>query len=407
MQEIMKELLQPNGSKIILCVLDGLGGLPINGKTELEAASTPYLDHLAGRSACGLHVPVATGITPGSGPSHLGLFGYDPLKYEIGRGVLEALGLGLELSQNDLAIRGNFATVRYEGDKPIIMDRRAGRIPTEENKRITKEIRKKVKAIDQVKVSITSGMEHRFVLVLTFPEPLLAGSDDISDTDPQKEGLSPLRPFARRKEADRVVSVVDSLIDKINHVIKDEAAANHILLRGFSVYPKLPTFSEAYGLKAAAIAVYPMYRGVARLVGLKNLEVKDSTIDGEIETLRRHFDEFDFFYFHIKKTDSYGEDGNFDGKVKVIEDFDSHVPDIISLEPDVFVVTGDHSTPAIMKSHSWHPVPFLLYSSKNRGAYVSGFSERECLKGELGIFRAIEAMPLILSNAGRLQKYGA
>jgi 2,3-bisphosphoglycerate-independent phosphoglycerate mutase len=287
------------------------------------------------------------------------------------------------------------------------VDRRAGRIPTEENKRITKEIRKKVKTIDQVEVSITSGMEHRFVLVLTFPEPLLVGSHDISDTDPQREGLSPLRPLARRKEADRVVSVVDSLIDKINHVIKDEAAANYILLRGFSVYPKLPTFSEAYGLKAAAVAVYPMYRGVARLVGLKDLDVKDSTINSEIETLRQHFDEFDFFYFHVKKTDSYGEDGNFDGKVKVIEDFDCCIPDIISLKPDVFVVTGDHSTPAIMKSHSWHPVPFLLYSSKNRGVHVSGFSERECLKGELGIFRAIEAMPLILSNAGRLQKFGA
>jgi 2,3-bisphosphoglycerate-independent phosphoglycerate mutase len=407
MQDIIKELLQPNGSKIILCVLDGLGGLPLNGKTELEAASTPNLDELASRSACGLHVPVAPGITPGSGPSHLGLFGYDPLKYEIGRGVLEALGLGLELSQNDLAIRGNFATIRYEGNRPIVVDRRAGRIPTEENKRITKEIRKKVKTIDQVEVSITSGMEHRFVLVLTFPEPLLVGSHDISDTDPQREGLSPLRPLARRKEADRVVSVVDSLIDKINHVIKDEAAANYILLRGFSVYPKLPTFSEAYGLKAAAVAVYPMYRGVARLVGLKDLDVKDSTINSEIETLRQHFDEFDFFYFHVKKTDSYGEDGNFDGKVKVIEDFDRCIPDIISLKPDVFVVTGDHSTPAIMKSHSWHPVPFLLYSSKNRGVHVSGFSERECLKGELGIFRAIEAMPLILSNAGRLQKFGA
>lgn len=407
MQGIVKDLLQPNGSKIILCVLDGLGGLPVNGKTELEAASTPYLDELARKGACGLHVPVAPGITPGSGPSHLGLFGYDPLKYEIGRGVLEALGLGLELSQNDLAIRGNFATVRHDGDKPIVVDRRAGRISSEENRRIAKEIRKKVKSIDRVKISITSGMEHRFVIVLTFPEPLLAGSDDISDTDPQKEGLSPLRPFARRREADRVAGVVDSLIDKINQVIKAESAANHILLRGVSAYPKLPPFSEVYGLKAAAVAVYPMYRGVARLVGLKDLQVKDGTIESEIETLRKHFDEFDFFYFHIKKTDSYGEDGNFDGKVKVIEEFDRYIPDIIGLKPDVLVVTGDHSTPAIMRSHSWHPVPFLLYSATNRGSYLSGFSERECLKGELGIFRAVEAMPHILSHARRLQKFGA
>ena len=219
--------------------------------------------------------------------------------------------------------------------------------------------------------------------------------------------MSPLRPFARRKEADRVASVVDSLIDQINHVIKDEAAANYILLRGFSVYPKLPTFGEAYGLKAAAVAAYPMYRGVARLVGLKDLDVKDSSINSEIETLRKHFNEFDFFYFHIKKTDSYGEDGNFDAKARVIEEFDSFIPEIMSLKPDVLVVTGDHSTPSVMKSHSWHPVPFLLYSSKARAADIKGFSERECLRGELGIFRAVEAMPLILSHAGRLQKFGA
>ena len=407
MQEIIRDLLQSSNSKIILCVLDGLGGLPLNGKTELEAASTPNLDELARSGACGLHIPVARGITPGSGPSHLGLFGYDPLKYEIGRGVLEALGLGIELTPNDIAIRGNFATVEYQDKKPIIKDRRAGRIPTEENKKITAKIREKIKSIDGVKVSITSGMEHRFALVLTFPEPLPPGSDDIPDTDPQLEGKSPLPPIPRREEADPVARVVDKFINQAGEIIRDEPRANYILLRGFSLYPNLSPFIEAYGVRAAAVAAYPMYRGVAKLVGMDVLEVADTTIESEIETLRRHFQEYDFFYFHIKKTDSYGEDGNFDAKKKVIEEFDSFVPEILNLKPDVIVVTGDHSTPSVMKSHSWHPVPFLLSSVYARGGGSQGFSEKECLKGELGIFRATDAMTLILSHARRLQKFGA
>jgi 2,3-bisphosphoglycerate-independent phosphoglycerate mutase len=407
MQEIIRELLQPNDSKIVLCVLDGLGGLPFNGKTELEAASTPNLDKLARNGACGLHIPVARGITPGSGPSHLGLFGYDPLKYEIGRGVLEALGLGIALSPRDVAIRGNFATVKYEGERLVVVDRRAGRISTEENRRVTSKIRERIKMIDGVKVSIIPGMEHRFALILTFPEALPLGSDDISDTDPQLEGKSPLHPIPRRKEADAVAKVVNKFIELAAQVIRDEPRANYTLLRGFSIYPNLSPFAEAYGLRAAAVAAYPMYRGVAKLVGMEVLEVEDTSIKSEIETLKRHFEEYDFFYFHVKKTDSYGEDGNYDGKVKVIEEFDSFVPDILSLKPDVMVVTGDHSTPAVMKSHSWHPVPFLLSSGYTRGGGSQGFSEKECLKGELGIFRATNAMTLILSHAKRLQKFGA
>lgn len=407
MQEIIRELIQPSDSKIVLCVLDGLGGLPFEGKTELEAASTPNLDRLARISACGLHIPVAHGITPGSGPSHLGLFGYDPLKYEIGRGVLEALGLGIELTPRDVAVRGNFATVKYDSGGPVIIDRRGGRIPTEENKRIALRIREKINIIDGVKVSITSGMEHRFALVFTFPEPLEVGADDISDTDPQKEGKGPLRPTPRRKEAETVASIAEKFIDLAAEIIRDEKTANYILLRGFSLYPNLPHFSEAYGLKAATTAAYPMYRGVAKLVGMELLEVADTSTKSEVETLRRHFKEFDFFYFHVKKTDSYGEDGNYWGKVKVIEEFDSFIPEILSLNPDVLVVTGDHSTPAVMKAHSWHPVPFLLYSSYTRGTGSLGFSEKECLKGELGIFRATDAMTLILSHSRRLNKFGA
>ncbi len=407
MQEIIRELLQPNGTKIVLCVLDGLGGLPFDGKTELEAASTPNMDRLARNGACGLHIPVARGITPGSGPSHLGLFGYDPLKHEIGRGVLEVLGLGIEPTPRDIATRGNFATVKYDAEKPVVVDRRAGRISTEENKRITAKLREGIKSIDGVKVSIISGMEHRFALLLTFPESLTVGSDDISDTDPQIEGNPPLSPNPRRKEAEPVAVVVDKFIKQASKVIIDEPRANFTLLRGFSVYPNLSPFAEVYGLRAAAVAAYPMYRGVAKLVGMDVLEVEDTSIKSEIETLKRHFHEYDFFYFHIKKTDSYGEDGNYDGKVKVIEEFDSFVPDILSLNPDVIVITGDHSTPAVMKSHSWHPVPFLLSSVYIRGGGSQGFSEKECLKGELGIFRATDAITLMLSHAKRLQKFGA
>ncbi|HEY7535730.1 MAG TPA: phosphoglycerate mutase, partial [Thermodesulfobacteriota bacterium] len=286
MQEIIRDLLIAGDTRIVLCVLDGLGGLPLDGKTELEAASTPNLDELSRRGACGLHIPVARGITPGSGPSHLALFGYDPFKYEIGRGVLEALGLGIEISQSEVAIRGNFATVRYDDDrKPIVVDRRGGRISTEENKRITARIGEKIRNIDGVRISITSGMEHRFVLVFTFPEPLLAGADDITDTDPQKEGNHPLKPVPRRKEAERVARVTEMFVELAGEIIKDEKVANYILLRGFSLYPNLPHFSQAYGLKAATTAAYPMYRGVARLVGMEILEVEDTSTKSEVETL--------------------------------------------------------------------------------------------------------------------------
>ena len=407
MQEVIKKLLQQNDTKIVFCVLDGVGGLPQNGKTELEAAKTPNLDALAQTSACGQHLPVAYGITPGSGAAHLGLFGYDPLKYEIGRGVLEALGLGLHLTPNDLAIRGNFATVKYEGDTPIVTDRRAGRIPTQENIRIVSKITEKIKEIDGVKVNMTSGMEHRSAIVLSFPEPIGEGGDDIHDTDPQLEGKSPIISTGNNPEAKKVAKVIAQFVDMVVDIIKDEERANYLLLRGIATHPNLASYSEAYGLNAACIATYPMYRGVAKLVGMEVLEVEDYSIKSEINTLKRDFDKHDFFYFHVKKTDSYGEDGNFDGKVSVIEEFDSFLPEILELNPDVIVVTGDHSTPASMKAHSWHPVPVLIHAKNVRAQGAKGFGEADCLNGELGTFRAVNLMTLVLAHAGRLQKYGA
>lgn len=407
MQKIISKLIEKNDTKIVFCVLDGVGGLPLNGKTELEAANTPNLDELCSSSSVGLHTPVASGITPGSGAAHLGLFGYDPLTYEIGRGVLEALGLGIEIGPNDLAIRGNFSTVKYEGDTPIVTDRRAGRIPTEENKRIVEKLSDEIKKIDGVKVTIYSGLEHRFVVVLTFSERLKEGSDLISDTDPQKEGVSPIIPKGENKDSQKVAEVVKKFVDMSAEMLKDETSANYPLLRGISIYPHLSSYEEAYGLKASCIATYPMYKGVAKLVGMDVLEVSENSIASEIETLKKEFDNYDFFYLHVKKTDSYGEDGNFDAKAGIIEEFDKLMPEILKLDPDVFVVTGDHSTPATMKAHSWHPVPILINSKYYRGTKLKGFYESECNKGDLGIIKSIEIMPLLLAHSGRLAKYGA
>ena len=405
--QTIKSLKQKNSSKIVLCVLDGLGGLPVNGKSELEFASTPNLDAISKHSALGLQHPVSVGITPGSGAAHLGLFGYDPLVYDIGRGVLEVLGLGLEMTSHDLAIRGNFATVKYEDGKPIVTDRRAGRISTEENKRITKKIRSKIDEIHDVKVSITSGLEHRFALILSFPLSLPETSEDIPDTDPQEVGKSPIIPKGKNITAQKVAKELEKIINEIVEVIKDEKKANYILLRGISTFPKLPTYEDRYGLNAGCIATYPMYKGVSKLVGMEVLEVNGDSIESEVDTLIRDYDSKDFFYMHIKKTDSYGEDGNFEAKAKVIEEFDAQLPRILKLNPDVLLITGDHSTPAAMKAHSWHPVPVLLQSKHCFGNNSSGFSENGCRTGELGIFKSTDLMPLVLAHAGRLKKYGA
>lgn len=407
MQELIKKLINKNNKKIVLCVLDGLGGLSKDGKTELEAANTPNMDGIANVSSCGAHIPVARGITPGSGAAHLGLFGYDPLKHEIGRGVLEALGLGIELGPKDLAIRGNFATVKYEGQKPIVSDRRAGRIPTEENKRIIEKMSQNIGNIEGVKASFYPGMEHRFVLKLTFPEQIPHGGDNINDTDPQETGKSPLLAKGVNQQSEKVAEILNKFIDNIAEVLKDEDKANYTLLRGISVYPHLDTYEEAYGLKAACIATYPMYRGVAKLVGMDVLEVEENSVKSEIDTLKRELKNYDFIYLHVKKTDSYGEDGNFDGKKTVIEEFDSLVPEIMSLNPDVFVVTGDHSTPSIMKAHSWHPVPLMINSKYPRAGSGKGFGEDSCNLGSLGIIKAVEIMPLLLAHSDKLKKFGA
>lgn len=397
--DLMTRLHIQNDSKVLLLVLDGLGGLPLTpeGQTALEQARTPHLDALAARGICGLSTAVAPGITPGSGPGHLSLFGYDPLVYDIGRGVLESLGIGFDLRPNDLAARGNFCTLDEEGR---ITDRRAGRIPSEVGTRLVEKLR--AIALPGVEVFVEPVKEYRFCLVLR-GEGL---ADGLTETDPQQTGVPPLPVEALRPEAERSARLLNRWLAEARVLLADEHPANGCNLRGLAKDPGLPKMGEIYGWKAGAIATYPMYRGVAKLVGMDVLPTGD-TIESEVETLRTHWDTHDFFFFHVKKMDSYGEDGNFDGRVEVIEHVDHLLPDILALEPDVILVTGDHSTPAKLKSHSWHELPVLLWADDIRPDAVTRFGERPCMAGGLGHIRHVDLLPLAMGYAGRLNKYGA
>jgi len=404
MQDFVKALVTKNDSKVVLLVMDGLGGLPQTpgGKTELEAAQTPNLDKLARESACGLHLPVDMAITPGSGPGHLGLFGYDPKVSEIGRGILECLGLGLEIRSTDIALRCNYSTIK-DG---LIKDRRAGRIPTPESRKLTQWLQDGIKEIDGAEITFSPGMEHRFAVRIRFKDALVSGSDAVNDTDPQQVDKKPLAPVASKPQAQPVVDVAEKLIARATEILKDQPVANYILLRGFSQLPMMHTFEEATGMKPLAIAAYPMYRGVSKLVGMEAPEM-EGDLREEIDFLKANYTNYDFFFVHVKKVDSYGEDGNFEAKKAKIEEVDRFLPEILELNPDVLIITGDHSTPAVMSGHSWHPVPVLLHSQRVLGGMCQGFSERECFKGELGVFETRKLMPLALANAGRLKKFGA
>ena len=397
---LMRELHQTGPGKILLLVMDGLGGLPLEpgGLTELETAHTPNLDRLAAEGICGLAEPVGPGITPGSGPGHLALFGYDPLRYTIGRGILEACGIGFPLEPGDIALRGNFCTV--DPQTGAITDRRAGRIPTEVNARLTAKLRKI--QLPDVQVFVEPVKEYRFVLVLR-GEGL---RPELSETDPQRLGAAPLPVEPLVPEAQRTADLLNQWLAEARRLLADEHPANMVTLRGAARDPGLPKMGEVYGLRAAAIATYPMYRGLARLVGMDVLPTGE-TLEDEVATLKAYWEAYDFFYFHVKKTDSAGEDGDFTRKVRVIEEVDALLPEMLALGPQVVIVTGDHSTPALLRSHSWHPVPTLLWSRHCRADGVRQFGETACAGGALGRFPSKDLMPLALANALRLNKFGA
>jgi 2,3-bisphosphoglycerate-independent phosphoglycerate mutase len=397
--DLIRELREPSQTKIVLLVADGLGGLPLEpgGKTELESARTPNLDALAREGVCGLSIPVLPGITPGSGPGHLGLFGYDPLQYRIGRGILEALGINFQVGPRDVAVRGNFCTVDDQG---LITDRRAGRPATERCVAMCRKLAD-IKLPD-VEVFVEPVREHRFVLVLRGD----GLGDAVNDTDPQQVGHKPLEARGTDPAAEKTARLVNRFTAEAARVLKNDAPTNMVTLRGFARYPKIATMQEVYGLKPVAVAVYPMYKGLARLVGM---DVPDAgvTLTDQIETMRRLWAQHDFFFMHYKYTDSTGEDGNFPAKVEMIERLDAEVPKIRALNPDVLIVTGDHSTPSKLRSHSWHPVPTLLWAKTCRPDPVNEFGESYCLRGGLGQFQAMYLLPLALAHAGRLGKYGA
>jgi 2,3-bisphosphoglycerate-independent phosphoglycerate mutase len=397
---LMRELHQPAETKIVMVVIDGVGGLPREpgGPTELEAAHTPNLDALAAEAMCGLSTAIFPGVTPGSGPSHLSLFGYDPLRYDIGRGVLEALGIGFDLQPNDVAARGNFCTMDAEGK---VTDRRAGRIPTEKGARLCALLRQI--RLPGVEVFVEPVKEYRFVLVLR-GEGL---QDGLTETDPQRTGVPPLPVEAERPEARPTADLFNHWLAEARHILADHHPANGCNLRGLAKDPGLPQMQDVYGLKPAAIATYPMYKGVSKLIGMDALDAGE-TLETEAEALQKHWADYDFFYFHVKKTDSAGEDGDFERKARVIEHTDQVVvPAIRALNPDVIIVTGDHSTPAVMKVHSWHPLPVLFWSAYVRRDTVATFGETACAVGGLGHVHHTDLLPLALGHAGRLAKYGA
>jgi 2,3-bisphosphoglycerate-independent phosphoglycerate mutase len=399
LHDLLRELHEPAETKIVLLVADGLGGLALepNGKTELESARTPNLDALAREGVCGLSTPILPGITPGSGPGHLALFGYDPLQYRIGRGILEALGINFQVGPRDVAARGNFCTVDSAG---LITDRRAGRPTTERCQamcRLLQGIR-----IPGLEVFVEPVREHRFVVVFRGDNL----GDVVNDTDPQQTGHAPLEAKGADPNSANTARAVQAFVAEAARILKDQASTNMMTLRGFARYPKIATMQTVYGLRPVAIAVYPMYRGLARLVGMEIAEA-GATLADQIESLRKLWDQFDFFFLHYKYTDSTGEDGNFPAKVEMIEHFDEEIPKIRGLDPDVLIVTGDHSTTSKLRSHSWHPVPTLLWSPTCRPDPVTEFGESYCLHGGLGQFQAMYLLPLALAHAGRLGKFGA
>lgn len=399
--EIPDGLVVDQDSKILLLVLDGLGGIPFSDEkgTALAEANTPNMDQLASENSTGLMDPVEKGVIPGSPAGHLALFGYNPVQYLVGRGILSALGINFDLRETDVACRVNFCTLDQNN---IVQDRRAGRISTEENQRLCEKIRDQISLSFSGEYFFRTVSEHRALLVIRDER---AGGE-ITDTDPHRTGVSPQEPEALTDSSQFTVDVLDEFLRKVRDVLGDEPEANMILTRGYDRYDPVPDISDRFKLNGAGFAGYPMYRGVARYVGISVPPSQPPGWQKRIPLLKEQWNDNDFFFFHVKKTDSYGEDGNFEARKEVIENVDQKLPEFISLDPDVIAITGDHCTPAKLRNHSWHPVPVLLGSEGVFSDGVTSFSERAAARGSLGQFNMHHLMSLMLSNAGRTTKFG-
>ncbi len=400
MRLITENQVVSSDKRIVLLVADGLGGLPQapGGKTELETADTPNMDQLAREGASGLLDPIGPGITPGSGPAHLALFGYDPIENNVGRGLLAALGTGFDIQEGDVAARGNFCTLDDDGN---VTDRRAGRIPTSESEPLCKKLEEEID-LGGVQVFVRSVKDHRFLLVLR-GEKLNA---KLMDTDPQRTGVPPLKCKPLAENAARTARLMDEFGQQARRILDEEEKANGALLRGFAAKTPIPSMADRFGLQAAALADYPMYRGLAKLVGMSVIN-DDPSLVNRCLAVGDYRDSYDFFYVHYKYTDARGEDGNFDAKVEAVEEFDKAIPSILEARPDVLIITGDHSTPAVMVGHSWHPVPMLMWGNNLRTDAVTEFGETAALYGGLGRMPMMHMMPLALAHADKLTKYGA
>ncbi len=401
--ELIKSLINKNGSKILYIIMDGLGGIPreIGGKTELETANTPAMNKMASEGALALLDPIGPGITPGSGPAHLALFGYDPIENNVGRGILSALGVDFPITGRDVAARLNFCTIDENGN---VTDRRAGRIATELNRHLCEKLQNEITLSDGIEFFMKTESEHRALLVIRGDG--LGGN--ITDTDTQKTGVPPLEAIGTNSDSQKTAKYVNEFLTKAKEILKNESPANFILARGFAKHELMATMEERYGIHCAAIAQYPMYRGLARLVGMDILPIPE-TFDEMFAQLKTNYDKYDFFFIHFKKTDSYGEDGNFDAKVRVIETVDDWIKQIDELNPEVTLITGDHSTPAVRKSHSWHPVPALLHARNGLGRpdAETEFGESSCARGGLGRMLMKNIILEVLATAEKLEKFGA
>jgi 2,3-bisphosphoglycerate-independent phosphoglycerate mutase len=407
------------GDKILILICDGLGDRPVGalkGKTPLEAAPRPNMNHFAKGGACAIIDIIAPGVRPGSDTAHLALLGFDPYKVYTGRGPFEAMGVGMEVRPGDVAFRCNFSTVN---DKMEIEDRRAGRI-----KEGTAELARALDGweYEGVKVYFKEGTEHRGVLLLR----ALGLSPLVSDPDPHEEGVRPHECLPKAPEAALTARVVNAFVKRSHEILMEHPVnrerikagkrpANIILPRGAGMMPHLPSFQERFGMKCAAIAGVALVKGICRVAGMELLDVKgatgglDTDMDAKMKAALKALDSHDMVLVNIKAADLCGHDGDYKMKSKVAGRIDKALGLLRKDLPEDahFALTADHSTPCCAKDHTGDPVPLAIYGRHVRTDGVQTFGERACAGGGLGRLRGTDLLQVMLDLAGRSEKFGA